>query len=144
MKMLPAMVWLALALAGAACARKPKDAATIEPLRAVIEANLSAMQRGDTIAVMATIHPESPDYSQTVAAVEGIAKMPVAFKFEKVEITSADEREAKVDYIQLTSRTSSAFAFRDNRVTGTHLLRKDKGAWKIYATRIRKLEYLDP
>lgn len=144
MKMLPAVVWLALALAVAACARKPKDAATIAPLRAVIEANLSAMQRGDTIAVMATIHPGSPDYAKTSAAVAEIAKMQVEFKLEKVEVASANDREARVDYVQLTRRTGHAFAFRDNRITGTHLLRRDGDAWKIYTTRIRKLEYLNP
>jgi uncharacterized membrane protein len=47
-----------------------------------------------------------------------------------------------VKYVQITKKVSGP-AFRDNKVTGIHILKKSDGKWKIYNTEIKDVKYLD-
>jgi hypothetical protein len=54
-----------------------------------------------------------------------------------------DDREAKVRFSQVTRKISGP-EFRDNRVSGVHVLRKLNGEWKLFDTERIKVDYLEP
>jgi len=120
----------ALACVLAACTAKPKPEQ--EAVFAAIRENLSAMEREDINAVMATVHPQTPDYEASRAVIEEIFKK-YDLKFELIDLKLAGIRdgEAKVAYTQKTTRVGGDTDLPDNIVEGVHTLKKDGDKWKI-------------
>lgn len=58
-------------------------------------------------------------------------------EISNVEVMEKSEKEAKVKFIQKTVKIEGP-AFRDNEITGNHVLRPEKGTWKIYNTVMTK------
>jgi hypothetical protein len=50
-------------------------------------------------------------------------------------------KEARVRFVQVT-RKESGPEFRDNRIEGTHVLRRSEDDWKIWNTETENVEYL--
>ncbi|MDB6070299.1 MAG: hypothetical protein JWL81_1470, partial [Verrucomicrobiales bacterium] len=89
------------------------------------------------------IHPDNPKYSETESATRKLFdEYELKTTLEKAEDTSVTDGEAKIKFVQLTQKVTGP-AFRDNRVTGVHTLRQDKGVWKIFATEASGVVYLD-
>lgn len=110
----------------------------------VLRSQISALNREDVAAYMSYIHPESPDYSSTRDKIEKVfLDYDLKHTLEKAEPVTLTDGEAKVHFVQLTEKLSGP-AFRNNRMTGTHILRKDGGVWKIFSTVQDSLDYLDP
>ena len=112
---------------------------------ATVQRNLDAMNSGDLDAMMATIHPSSPVYAQMPALTRSIAeKFKLHYVLEKAEVESATDDTVRVGFVQVTRKLSGDDDFPDNRVFGTHLLRRDGAAWKIWETpQPRKVERLE-
>ena len=110
----------------------------------VLRSQISALNREDAAAYLSYVHPESPNYAATRAEVERLFReYDLKHTLEKAEPASMTDGEAKVRFVQLTEKLSGP-AFRNNRMTGTHILRKDGSMWKIFSTVQDKLDYLDP
>ena len=109
-----------------------------------VKSQLSALNREDIAGYMSYIHPASPDSLATrdkLAAT--FLEYDLKTTLEKAEPVTLTDGEAKVRFVQLTEKLSGP-AFRKNRVTGIHILRKDGGVWKIFSTIQESLDYLDP
>jgi hypothetical protein len=91
---------------------------------------------------MSTIHSESPVRDATKALIEKIKDvydLRYSVTDLKPEIPSADE--AWVTFTQITERTAGP-QFRNNRVKGVHIFKKEGGHWKFYDSKVIDAEYL--
>ena len=111
---------------------------------ATVRRNLDAMNAGDIDAMMATMHPRSPVYAKMPDLARSIAeKFKLKYVLEKAEVETAAPDAIRVGFVQVTHKVSGEEDFPDNRVFGTHLLRRDGDAWKIWDTQARRMERLD-
>lgn len=109
----------------------------------LIKANVEYMNKEDLEGVMSTIHPESPSYAST----ESMAKLifdryDLKYEIESIKVLEENDKEAKVQFTQVTRKINGP-EFKDNRVTGIHLLKMDGESWKIYSTEMTKLDPLN-
>ena len=119
-----------LACALAACTAKPKPEQ--EAVFGAIRENLDAMQREDLNGVMATVHPQTPDFEASKAIIEEIfKKYDLKFELSNLKLVSLKDGEAKVAYTQKTMRVGGEADLPDNMVEGVHTLKKDGDKWKI-------------
>jgi len=116
-----------------ACVPKPKvDEAAVF---GVLQENLKAMEREDIEGVMATVHPETPEFEATRSVIEQIfAKYDLKYELREMKAVSATDREVKVSYVQKTQRTGGADDLPDNIAEGIHTLKKDGDQWKLLRT----------
>lgn len=133
--------WLLLLLL-AGCGRI-SDADRVAAV-ATVQRNLDAMNTGDIDAMMATMHPLSPTYAEMPALTRTIAeKFKLGYVLEKAEVEQAKGDEILVGFVQVTRKLGGDEDFPDNRVFGTHVLRRDGTAWKIWDTHVRKMDRLE-
>ena len=59
-----------------------------------------------------------------------------------VELLKTSGDEARVSFVLVTRKVRGP-AFRDNRIEGVFILRKEGGAWKLYDQEIDEIEYLE-
>jgi hypothetical protein len=108
-----------------------------------VRRNLAAMEKGDLEAMMATIHPESPQFEATRTAMRAFLEQnKFSYEFEKLAVESADDEVIRVGFVQVTRNLGPDRRLPDNRVTGTHILQQDGGQWKIWETEARSYEKL--
>lgn len=108
-----------------------------------IQANTDYMNSENLEGVMSTIYPESDSYEITENLVIQLFKAyDLNYKIEKLEVVDEDENESEVNFTQLTTKINGP-KFRDNRVKGTHILKKDGDSWKIFSTKIIDTEFLN-
>ncbi|AFH50444.1 Hypothetical protein IALB_2741 [Ignavibacterium album JCM 16511] len=107
-----------------------------------IEANAKFMNEEDFDGVMSTIHPESPSYSTTEKLVKKIFDTyDLSYKLEKVKLIEKNGNEAKVEFVQLTTKIKGP-EFKNNRTYGIHTLKLDGDSWKIFSTEVTDLKFL--
>ena len=109
----------------------------------VINANIDFMNLEDLEGAMSTIHPDSPLFENTKNVMKQLFAMyDLIYKIEKLEVVKNDNNEAEVNFVQLTTKISGP-EFRNNRISGKHILKKYKDSWKIFATQTTNVEYLN-
>jgi hypothetical protein len=109
----------------------------------VIQANIDYMNTENLDGVLSTIHPDSPSYKIT----EDIAKKlfqlyDLKYTLEKIEVTDDNGQQATVNFTQLTTKINGP-EFRNDRIKGKHIVRKDGDSWKIYSTQVLDTEFLN-
>jgi len=117
------------------------DEATRAAIEDLLVRNARAYEEEDERLIEETLHPESPVYENTLATSRQLwREHDLAVEVRVVEITVAAE-EATVRFEQETRAVGdNSDAFQDNRVTGTHVLRRYDGEWRIYSTATEDVE----
>jgi hypothetical protein len=114
-----------------------------EAIIGVVKSNLMAMEKEDIESVKRTIDTSSPAYAMTIDMTEEIFQQyDLKYTLESVKMIEAEETTARVWFIQVTEKISGP-AFRNNRLTGIHTLKKIDGSWVITHTEIEEIDYLD-
>ncbi len=109
----------------------------------VVHENINAMNSEDLEKVMATIDEESESYEATKQLAQRLFDTyDLHCELDSVRVIELTDEEAKVECVQLTKKVRGP-AFRDNRIDFVHLLRKSDGKWKIYASKAKKIDYLN-
>ena len=121
------------------------QAVTAEDIRRVAALYLTPENR--TVALYYTKEPDPgkapPDPALASLSDEDRKQVEgLRAALEKAEPVVLTEGEAKVKFVHLTEKLSGP-AFRNNRITGTHILRKDGGVWKVFSTIQDSVDYLD-
>jgi hypothetical protein len=123
---------------GGASPVDPPDAIT-----SVVYENIAAHNAEDVDRYIATMHPQSPDYAELRQVLE---EMYSAFDLQStlsdVELLEASTRGARVSFVLVTRKIHGP-DFRDNRVQGVFVLRKQDGEWRLQDQEIASIEYLD-
>lgn len=121
------------------CPQQDQD----EVIIAVIRTNITAMEQENIEGVKRTIDDSSPGYAMTIDMTEEIFQQyDLKYTLESAKVIEKKGDRARVWFIQITEKSSGP-AFRDNRLTGIHTLRKISGSWFITTTEIVEIDYLD-
>lgn len=109
---------------------------------ALLNANADLMNQEDFDGVMSTIHPQSPSYEMTEKLVKKIFEVyDLNYKIEVLKVLEQTENEAKVEFIQITTKLKGP-DFKNNKTTGVHTLKMDGDSWKIFSTEVKDIEFL--
>ena len=121
-----------------------KDSALIWPsAEATIRSQTAAANSEDLDAYLSYVHPDNADFVRArEEAARVFAGNDLKITLETVEAESVTEGEVKARFTLRTEKLSGP-EFRNNRMSGTYTLRKHGGVWKIFATRLDKVDYLD-
>lgn len=120
-----------------------KASATEENPVAVIFDNIRASNAESLPHYMATIHSKSPAYESTKEmSREAFSLFDLSYKISGVRIIKQTKNEVVVAFT-LTTRKIRGPSFRDNRINGEMILRKDAGSWKIYDQVVHNVNYLN-
>lgn len=119
----------------------PPDEATIF---GVVQENLRAMEQENVEAMMATIDPRAAAYKSTRELTQAMfQEVDLKYELSDLKLISATPEEARVSFVQRMEKTGGPGEFRNNIVHGVHLLRPDRGKWKIHGTMQLKVTDLD-
>ena len=109
----------------------------------VVQANIDFMNTENIEGTLSTIHPDSPSFESTENLVKKIFDIyDLNYKIEKLSIISEDDEEAIAEFTQLTTKLRGP-KFKNNRMKGRHIIKKNGDSWKIYSTQILNTEYLN-
>ncbi len=115
-----------------------------EAIKAVVRQNLEATENEDARSVLQTLHEDSPGYDEEALTVELeqlFEHYDLEYELEILDVRIEND-EAEVDF-QQTTRSIDDEDFDDNRITGTHILQRQNGDWKIYDTQVEETELLE-
>jgi hypothetical protein len=126
-----------------ACDEEEESKPVPADVRNLLEENLRAMEVEDLERLKQTLHPDTVFYYSTVnMSRELFDTYDLDYEIEKAELLSESGDEMRVRVVQVTRKISGP-EFRDNRITVVHTLRRANGEWKLYATEVAKITYLD-
>ena len=109
----------------------------------VIEANGQYMNEENFDAVMNTIHEESPSYPATESMIKQLfSRYDLVYKVVEMKVIEETDTEAKVEFVQITTKLTGP-AFKNNKTTGVHTLKKVGDSWKNYATEMTDVQFLN-
>jgi tetratricopeptide (TPR) repeat protein len=121
---------------------KTESPAAENPLNVIIE-NVRASNAENANYYMSTIHSESPVYQNTKKMTqEAFSLFDLSYKVSGLKIIKETKNEVVVAFT-LTTRKINGPSFRDNRITGEMILRKEDGRWKIYDQVVHDVKYLN-
>ena len=113
-----------------------------QEIKDVILKNTEAGNNEDVIAYMNTIDKSNKNYDTMKDMMNKIYDTyDLSYKVSDLKVTELKGDEAKVQFVQITKKIKGP-TFRDNRIEGVHTLHKVNGEWKIFDTKITKMEYL--
>ena len=116
---------------------------TSENVTAVIFENIRASNTENYARYMATIYSKSPAYKSTEAMTrEAFSLFDLSYNISSVKVIEQKKNQAVVAFVLTTKKIRGA-SFRDNRITGEMILRKENGVWKIYDQKVHNITYLN-
>ena len=120
------------------------DPATAKELKDVISSNLYACSKRNLTMAMGTIHPESPTFESSQDMMRYIfARLRLKYTLEKTEVIDVRGGEARIKVTQATQKISGNAAFRDNRVTIIHTLKRDGQKWKMFSSEAQSIQFFE-
>jgi hypothetical protein len=123
---------------GGASPADPPDAIT-----SVVFENIAAHNAEDVDRYIATMHTQSPNYSELSQALQGMySTFDLQSTLSGVELLEVSAQEARVSFVLVTRKIQGP-EFRDNRLEGVYILQKQDGAWRLRDQEIDTVEYLD-
>ncbi len=138
MKVFFFFLFAALILAGCGSNRSKDE----QEIKDVIYKNIQAGNDEDVNEYMSTIDKGNKNYEHMEQMMNTIySTYDLNYQIKDLKVTELNENEAKVQFVQITKKIKGPM-FRDNRIEGVHTMRKTDGKWKIYDTKINKMEYL--
>ena len=118
------------------------DEDVAEEIKEVVFENLRATQVEDMDAMLATIHSESPSYTQTeeLATVlfENYDLNYEVLLFRYIE----QDGEYAIVRLEYSSQKVAGGEFNDNNLDTIHVFRQENGDWKIWSMAILEIEYI--
>jgi hypothetical protein len=119
------------------------EAPAVENPMAVIIENIRASNAENVDYYMSTIHSKSPSYQTTKNMTkEAFSLFDLSYKVSGLKIIKQTKNEVVVAFT-LTTRKIRGPDFRNNRINGEMILRKDDGKWKIYNQVVHDVKYLN-
>ena len=114
-----------------------------QAIKDVIYKNIEAGNNEDVAEYISTMDKDNRNYGRLEDMMNKIfSTYDLHYQVKDIKITQLKEDEAEVQFVQITKKIKGP-TFRDNRIEGVHTLHKTNGEWKIYDTRITKMDYLN-
>ena len=119
------------------------DRQDVIAIKQLLYENIEAAEQEDIETYMTTIDKNSPSREQNRMLMEWIFdSYDLNYVIEEYEIVSIADDTARVKIIQTTTKVAGA-DFKDNRLTGVHILKKTEDQWKFFEIEINNIEYLN-
>ena len=116
-----------------------QNAAIIAPLRI----NIRGLQTENLNLAMSAIDPSSPIYRPTREfTIKAFAAYDLTYTMSNLKVLSVSANKARVAFRQVTRKVRGP-AFQDNMLDGINLLRKTPRGWKLYSTKVTRIQYLN-
>jgi hypothetical protein len=116
------------------------DAGAEAELKAMMDAQIDAMNKEDVSAYLATIDPSSPAYEPTKSSMEQLFKQyDLKATLHSCEMVSEKEGEAKIRTVISTEKVEGP-DFQDNKITAVHTVLKKEGKWVLSTSEIENIE----
>jgi tetratricopeptide (TPR) repeat protein len=117
--------------------------ASYDEITRVIYENVAAHNAEDIERYIATMHTKSPNYADLRQNLQEVySTYDLRADVSGVQVIKASRNEARVSFVLVTRKIRGP-AFRDNRVEGVFVLRKEDDRWKLYNQEIDNVEYLE-
>lgn len=101
---------------------------------AVVRKNVECVANEDLDGFLATLHAESDTYKETITSLrEMYEKVDISVELLTCWVTDVQGDTAEVRFVQNVRRVKGS-PMRDYQVSGFHVLKKDKGKWKMFST----------
>ncbi|WP_157076628.1 hypothetical protein [Sutcliffiella cohnii] len=114
-----------------------------DEINEIIKQNLIAAENKDLKAYMSTLHTEAPAYASTSDMMEEFfSTYDVKYTWDEIEVVEIKGTEAEVRVVQTTLNIGDV-PFDDNRLEAVHTMKVEDGEWKIYATEVIDVVYLN-
>jgi hypothetical protein len=137
------VVLFAAILASTAVLGCSQEAETPNDPVSVVQENIKAMNNKDLDKAMATVDEQSASYDQTKQIAKKLFELyDLKYELDSVRVIMQTDDEARVGCMQTTRKVRGP-EFRDNKIDFVHTLRKVDGNWKIYYSKVMKLDYLN-
>jgi hypothetical protein len=124
----------------------PSQKYTSEEESAVLNAvyeNIAAANSENIDRYMASLHSQSQNYEGTRERLEILYQdYDLTAIISEIELFRYTTAEARVHFT-LETRKREGPDFRENRISGTFILRPEDGQWKLYDQVVSRFEYLD-
>ena len=115
---------LCVAIVAAGCNRVPK--ADRDAALETVRRNVQLLQEKKVEEMMATIHPQSPVFSQTRTSVAELVKeFDLKCALVSLDVVGSRNGDVRVRFEQLTERKKGDVIEPKTRLIGVHVLRKD-------------------
>jgi ketosteroid isomerase-like protein len=112
-------------------------------IMSVVYENIAAHNAEDVERYMATLHSDAPNYDKTRDVLSDMYRnYDIQHTITGVELLESTKNRAEVSFV-LTTKKVRGPEFRDNRVTGVFILKKEDGRWKLYDQKTDDIEYLE-
>ena len=122
--------------------RLPQAEDVAAAVKKTLEKNLDGLEKENLATAMSTVHPQSPLYAQTKKMTKPLMKVyDLKYEIVSYSYVGKDNPYVVVRVKQKATKVKGP-AFRDNLVDAMHILRKDKGVWKIWQTAILEVKFL--
>ena len=119
------------------------SAAEEEQILLAVKRNLAAAQAKNLDEYLATLDPDSPAYENTRSLMERMFRdYDLHYQLIKLSLEEVQAGTARVEFIQVTRKLSGP-EFRDNQVTGRHLLKQTEEGWKIADTELLDVRFFE-
>ena len=111
-------------------------------ITAVVFENIAAHNAEDIDRYMATVHSDFPNFRGMRRTLKEMYDMyDLRATLRGVKVIEVSKNKARVSFV-LTTKKVRGPAFKNNRVEGVFILRKDDGDWKLFDQEIENVEYL--
>lgn len=112
-------------------------------IQSVVTLNLKALNEENIEAYMATIDPNSPGFEVTKNAIaQNFSIYDLNYVMNKFDVETISGNTAIVTVDQTTTRIRGP-QFRNNRMVLMHQFNKSNGEWKVFSSKVQKVEYLN-
>ena len=119
------------------------DQQDVDAIKTLLSENIEAASQENIEAYMNTIDLDSPNREQNRMLMEWIFNSyDLNYVLDSYEIASIVDDTARVKIVQTTTKIDGA-DFKDNRLTGVHILKKNNNRWKFFEIEIKNIEYLN-
>jgi ketosteroid isomerase-like protein len=113
-------------------------------IRAVLSAQIEALQAEDITAYMQTMDPASPAYDATERGLRELTgAWDLDYQLEEVRVLKIDGDSAEASFVQVTRGREARSTYPASRVSGVHTLRRGTdGVWRVFSTALTQREEL--
>ena len=137
------VVLFAFILASTSIPGCSQEAETPNDPISVVQENIKAMNDEDLDKTMATIDEQCASYDQTKQVAQRLFEIyDLKYELDSARVIMKTDEEARVECVQTTRKVRGP-VFRDNKINFVHTLRKSDGYWKIYNSKVMKIDYLN-
>lgn len=100
----------------------------------LVHKHVKFIENEDLDGFLKTIHPETKDYENTIAALKDMyEKVDISIEIPTCRVVDLQGDTAEVSFVQAVRRVKG-LPMQDYQIDGTYILKKHEGEWRFFST----------